>query len=281
MSQYNRAKTLLYDGLCPMCGNAVNALRQLGLLKQVAAVPWEKSGLQDEGLESRIRSELLLRDSETGQVLGGFSAVTELMRLTPAYRLLGTVLKFPPLAWLGERLYKIISLNRRILSPPNTGGMACACDPPFHLGYRIGFILILLFLNLVGCYSFVAGAQPVWLAFMGVWVFWNIPFVMLWLVCLFALRKRLGVVVEQTGVLMGLMGLAFIVFNSLVALLVHLNWVAAKVLDPFLMIYCLLMYWGLFRSFRKRSQALALPVWVPICWIAFTLGFPIFLFSLS
>lgn len=275
MPQPDHTKTLLYDGLCPMCGNAVNTLRQLGLLKQVAAVPWQESGLQDEVLESRIRSELLLRDSETGHVVGGFSAILELMRLTPAYRLPATVLKFPPLAWLGERVYKTISLNRRILSPPNTGGMACACDPPFHFGYRMGFILLLLLLNLVGCYSFVAGAQPVWLAFSAAVLLWNAPFLLLWLICCLFLRSRFWVVVEQSCVLMGLMGIAFIGFNSLVALLVNLKGSSLKFIDPLLMIFCLLLYGFLFRAFKRRSDALALPFWVPLNWLSFSLVIPV------
>lgn len=286
MSQVTPHKTLLYDGHCPMCCNAVNALKQWKLLNGVQALPWDESGLQDKALEARIRSELLLRDDQTGQVWGGFQVITELMSLASFYQAplypglgLAVILKWPPVAWAGERVYKTIALNRRLLSPPNTGGLACACDPPFHPGYRVLLIGVLLLLNLVGCYSFVAGAKPVWLALLGSALFWNFPFLLLWLVCLLFLFKRVLVVVEQSLVLMGMMGLALMVFNSLLALLMRFNMMTVQMLDPALMIYCLLMYWALFYCFRKRSQALALPFWVPIFWLFVSFGFPIFLLN--
>lgn len=283
-SDFNQAdsnqanQTLLYDGHCPMCRKAVETLRQWKLLNGVKALAWDDSGLHDEALANRIRSELLLRNNTSGTVVGGFSAITALMRFTLLYGWLGFLFQIPPLSWLGQLFYKTIALNRRILSPPNTGGMACSCDPPPHRGYKLVLITMLLLLNLMGCYSFVAGAQPVWLALSGSALLWNLPFLLLWLLALVLLRSRFKVVLEQSVVLMGLMGAAFIGFNTLLAFLIRLPGFSA---DLFLMAFCLLLYWLLFRAFRVRSQALALPLWIPMCWLTLSLGLPILLLLLA
>jgi predicted DCC family thiol-disulfide oxidoreductase YuxK len=272
-------QVLLFDGDCPMCQGAVLWLEKAGLLKVIEARSWQSEGLLDPDLTERIRVELLLWDRDSSQVKGGFSALMALMRVTPAYRWLAGLLGLPPLLWLGEHAYKTVSLNRRILSPPNTGGMACACDPPFHLGYRVTLYGACLLLNLLGCTGLLlillASQEPVSTGMSGftgslsalvrAMLVLNAPIGVLWLGGLLTIPRRWRALFQQTLVLMGESGILLLVLDGLWLLLKRFQ--MADGLNNALFGVLSLAFIGLlFWDLRKRLKALGLPMGLAILW---------------
>ncbi len=263
-----------------MCQGAVHWLEKGGLLTQVEARSWQVEGLSDPDLLERIRAELLLLDRDSMQVKGGFSALVALMRTTPTYRWLCGMLGLPPILWLAEHAYKTVALNRRILSPPNTGGMACACDPPFHLGYRVTLYGACLLLNLLGSSGLLlilcATQEPVssrgsLIDLVRTILVLNVPIGILWLGGLFTVRHRWRILSQQALMLVGEVGLLLLVLSGF--------W---WVLKPFQTADGIknLLFFGLslaligllFGDLLKRFKALRLPAGLAILWLVSVAG---------
>lgn len=136
---------LVYDGDCPLCIAAVNALVRAGLVARDAVRPYQE--LEGEAAQvlwdAGIRNEMAAYDPASGRVWSGVRALLYAMRasrLGPVVR----VLELPPITALLSLGYRLVSYNRRILAPREPGTVRCACDPDFHAGYRIGLVAILL-----------------------------------------------------------------------------------------------------------------------------------------
>lgn len=104
--------TCYFDGQCGMCRRTVRALGALDWfgrlqIKDMTAVPAAELPVSMEiamtGMPMRTRD---------GQVLVGFAAVRRALSQTIAGPL-GWVLYVPGIAWVGERVYRIIARNRR------------------------------------------------------------------------------------------------------------------------------------------------------------------------
>jgi predicted DCC family thiol-disulfide oxidoreductase YuxK len=129
---------LFYDALCPICTRSVEALERRGLLARARALPLDEApsrGVAPADCDG-LRSEMLLYSTETREAFKGFDALLKLLEAHRKAAILLPVLKTRPARWLGGLLYRAMSLNRRILSPPANSGVACACDPPFDFRYR-------------------------------------------------------------------------------------------------------------------------------------------------
>jgi predicted DCC family thiol-disulfide oxidoreductase YuxK len=137
---------LFFDPICPLCTRSVELLRRRGLLEKAEARPLDQAeslGLTEAEVEG-VRSEMLLRSRVTGESLRGFDALVKLLAIHGTCRFLAATAAVPPLRALGRAAYRLVALNRRILSPPATRGVACACDPPFRWGWRVALLVALL-----------------------------------------------------------------------------------------------------------------------------------------
>lgn len=136
--------TLYYDGLCPMCRGSVRFLDRLGLLRDVLVEDGNATEDLTAEQKERLRTAILLGEAGSGQLLGGASAVFELARIHGRIGALRWLVARWPFSRLADLLYCFVALNRRILSPPATGGMACACDPPYRPPYRAALLVVLV-----------------------------------------------------------------------------------------------------------------------------------------
>lgn len=137
---------LLYDALCPMCLKGVETLRRRGLLENAEPRPLDDApglGLPEADVEA-LRSEMILWSRVSRTSSRGFDAVLRLLEVHGRGRLLRALARVPLFKALGSGLYQLVSRNRRILSPPATGGAACECDPPFRAGWRAALLVSLL-----------------------------------------------------------------------------------------------------------------------------------------
>jgi len=139
-----------------MCVGSVEVLRRRELLERAEAHPLDEApgfGLSDEECDA-LRGEMILHSRETGESLRGFDAIMKLLELHDRMKLLVRVSAMPALRTLGKATYKLVSMNRRIISPPNTGGVSCDCDPPFQLRWRVGLFLLVVGVALVGTFLY-------------------------------------------------------------------------------------------------------------------------------
>jgi predicted DCC family thiol-disulfide oxidoreductase YuxK len=147
---------LFYDPLCPMCVGSVELLRRRKLLERAEARPLDEAadfGLSAEDCDA-LRGEMILHSRETGESLRGYDALIRLLELHGRLKALVRVSAIPPLRALGKIAYRLLSMNRRIISPPNNRGVACDCDPPFQLRWRVGFFVLLMGVALVGTFFY-------------------------------------------------------------------------------------------------------------------------------
>ena len=149
-------RILFYDAICPFCVASLGKLRRLGLLERVEAVPLEEAGsrgLPPERVEG-LRSEMLLWSRRTGETASGFEVILKLLEVhgrAPALRALGASRIGRT---LGQAVYRLVSLNRRIITPAATRGIACECDPPYHAGSRAALFSILVLIAVGGSFLY-------------------------------------------------------------------------------------------------------------------------------
>ena len=143
---------LFYDPICPMCVRSVEMLRRRKLLQKAQAHSLQEA--RDLGLSEKecdaLRGEMVLHSPKTKESLRGYDAILKLLELHGRMSFLVHTGSIPPLRALGRVAYRLVSMNRRIISPPSTQGVACDCDPPFLLRWRVGLFLLLVGVALGG-----------------------------------------------------------------------------------------------------------------------------------
>jgi predicted DCC family thiol-disulfide oxidoreductase YuxK len=259
---------LLYDGDCPMCRGAVKLLERLGLARAISIRPWPQTDLPSEDLAERIRSEILLCEPDTREVLGGVQVLIRLLELHSRWRWLAPLLKWPPASRLLSVLYRTIALNRRILSPPPHRSLPCACDPPENPGARRQFYLALLLFTLIGMAAFAlaVSGQPSertgdvfqWIA-TALLLGW-IPS---WLVGLLLFTGRMRELIQQSLVVSAISGI-WLLGLSPVIWIVRLAGVLDVSMAPvgFLIAIAAMDY-----SLMRRLRTLGFPGWLHGVWL--------------
>lgn len=106
---------LIFDGECSFCSSFVDWLDG-SLAAAPTAVPYQRADLEGYGLSVKeAASQVWL--ITPGKQFGGASAVTEMLRRQPgaAYRFAGWALQAPPLSWVADGVYWIVSRLRNVL----------------------------------------------------------------------------------------------------------------------------------------------------------------------
>lgn len=139
----NASKVLIYDNDCPLCKAYTSAFVQTGLLplsgrQHFNTVDPDIFKLVD--LE-KCNNEIPLVDVSNKKVWYGIDALLEIIgEKIPVLKKWGN---FPPIKWFLQRLYKLISYNRKVIvAIPATNGYDCS--PQFQLFYRVILLLLLL-----------------------------------------------------------------------------------------------------------------------------------------
>ncbi len=106
---------LIFDGDCSFCSSCVDWLES-NLPAMPAAVPFQWADLDAYGLSlAEAQSQVWLITPE--RHYGGAAAVTAMLRHQPesVYRFLGWILQAPPLSWLADAAYWVVSRLRHVL----------------------------------------------------------------------------------------------------------------------------------------------------------------------
>ena len=141
------AKILLYDDYCPLCTWYSGLFVKYRLLKPENRVPFSKADI--EILTSidieRGKDEIPLFDTKTGRTLYGIDSLLEILsQNSPAIKSIGN---YTPVKWFLQKLYKLISYNRKVIVAKKCGSGSFDCSPGFNVFYRVLFMILFLFFN--------------------------------------------------------------------------------------------------------------------------------------
>jgi len=132
-----------YDGDCGLCRGWVVVLARLCIVPRERLAPFQSFDEELAGrlLDANVHNELAVLDPESGEVRSGVDGLLWAFEGSWLSPLLGLARPVPVRAML-RVLYRLVAYNRRVLSPVRGGGIRCACDPDFHLGLRLAFVLL-------------------------------------------------------------------------------------------------------------------------------------------
>jgi hypothetical protein len=139
---------LLIDADCPMCRLYGNAFEAKGLIEKGTCSPYQTIDLSIANLVdmNRAKNEIAFVNTLNNEVIYGLDAFNVI--LCNAYPILKPFSNLKALDWIGRKLYRFISTNRKVIVPAKVLGNDCT--PTLNAKYRLIYIiLIALFSSLV------------------------------------------------------------------------------------------------------------------------------------
>lgn len=135
-------KAIIYDDQCPMCVAYTSGFVKWGILKKENRVSF--STLHETGYTAQIdpersRREIPLVDMNGGQTLYGVDALLYL--LSQRIPLIKTVGEWKPVYWFVNRIYRLVSFNRRVIVGSRFVATQVDCAPAYNIKYRILFLV--------------------------------------------------------------------------------------------------------------------------------------------
>ncbi len=265
---------LLYDGRCPMCLSTVKMLERCKLLVHAEAVDGNLAEDIPEAVRSTLRSVLVLYDRASGEALHGIHGLIRLARLHGRFGWITGPLGFSAFAKVAEVAYKLVSLNRRVLSPPPNATMRCDCDPPPRPGYRVALLILLMAAGagvaaLYGTTLDLLRSEETSTALRGALRLataagagWAVNF----LLFAFLLRRRFREFVEQSLVVMTVGAVCLLPFVPLNLVALWLDRPEPGTTAILVIAHVVHVVIMLLSAFR-RSRNLGFPAWVPWVWL--------------
>ena len=138
---------IVYDESCPLCAAYTSAFVQTGLLQKEGRQSF--STISPELLElidlKKSVNEIPLIDPAKKQVWYGIDALLEILgRKFPFIKRVGNI---GPIKWCLQKIYKLISFNRRVIVAGNQPAGNVDCTPDFNIHYRVLFMSLFLVIN--------------------------------------------------------------------------------------------------------------------------------------
>lgn len=138
-------KTLIYDNECPLCAAYTGVFVKTGLLEKEGRKNFNEvnASLLYKVDKERMHNEIPLIENETGKVWYGIDALLEVLgSKMPLIKKIGHL---QPVKWFLQKLYKLVSYNRKVIVAVPAKGYDCS--PAFNSKYRVIFLLLGLILN--------------------------------------------------------------------------------------------------------------------------------------
>jgi hypothetical protein len=252
-----------------MCQSTTVLLGRLGMTEGVTVQPWQEAGIDDSSLSERIRAEILLLDLHDSKVYGGLDALIRLCESQPRWQWLGAILKLPVLHFLAMGVYQTIAQNRRIVSPIPPRPIPCSCDPPENPAARSRFYILCVLLYTIGWCVLMLAASRAGLTTLQshLWEILGLSEVVGWLLAVVGLaaffRPYRVAFFQQSMVVLALGGVLFLMVAGLVSLETYF-FGPPLLLSPLLLA---LQPVVMLTVLRRRLRILALPDWMPWCWL--------------
>ena len=140
-------QVLVYDDYCPLCSWYSGLFVRFGLLRAENRIPFSKADIDILTLIDieKGKDEIPFIDIETGVTVYGIDTLLEILGQRASF--VKSIGSLRPIKWFLERLYKLISYNRKVIVAQKCGPGKFDCSPAFNVFYRILFMLVSLFFN--------------------------------------------------------------------------------------------------------------------------------------
>lgn len=140
-------KIIIYDDACPLCAAYTSAFVQTGLIdasgrKDFSHISEELTQLIDT---ERCKSEIPVIEEGTGKVWYGIDGLLEI--LGQKYPLVKKAGQVRPVKWMLNKLYRLISYNRRVIVARKATPGNFDCTPQLNTRYRFIFMALFLCFN--------------------------------------------------------------------------------------------------------------------------------------
>ena len=139
---------LLIDADCPMCRLYGNAFEAKGLIEKGTCSPYQTIDVSIANIVdmNRAKNEIAFVNTLNNEVMYGLDAFKVI--LINAYPILKPFSNLNVIDWIGRKLYRFVSTNRKVIVPAKVSGNDCT--PTLNVKYRLVYILfIVLFLTVI------------------------------------------------------------------------------------------------------------------------------------
>jgi hypothetical protein len=143
---------LLIDADCPVCRLYGNAFETKGLIEKGTCSPYQTIDLSIANLVdmNRAKNEIAFVNTENNEVVYGIEAFKVI--LSNSFPRLETILNLKPIDWLGRKLYRFISTNRKVIIPAKPSGNDCT--PILNVKYRVVYTLFVAIFSSLIIYNY-------------------------------------------------------------------------------------------------------------------------------
>lgn len=143
---------LLIDADCPMCRLYGNAFEAKGLIERGTCSPYQTIDLSIANLldMNRAKNEIAFVNIENNEVVYGLEAFKVI--LSNSFPRLKTLLNLKPIDWLGRKLYRFISTNRKVIIPAKSSGNDCT--PTLNVKYCVAYMLFVAIFSSLIIYNY-------------------------------------------------------------------------------------------------------------------------------
>jgi hypothetical protein len=149
---------LLIDADCPMCRLYGNAFEVKGLIEKGTCSPYQTIDLPIANLVdmNRAKNEIAFVNTLNSEVVYGLDAFKVI--ITNAYPILKPFSNLKALDWIGKKLYRFISTNRKVIVPAKIAVDAKVnnCNPALNVKYRLMYILFVALFSSLIIYNYSA-----------------------------------------------------------------------------------------------------------------------------
>ena len=133
--------TLIFDGECPMCSMYSSVLVKSGMMDPEDNQAYNEAAKQ--GLPNvdwrRARNEIALLNHRDNSVTYGVKSIVAILGNNSLA--LRWLFRIPLVHYLAEKLYFLISYNRRVIMPGKRSGSPDLCIPELNYPYRMAYII--------------------------------------------------------------------------------------------------------------------------------------------
>ena len=109
-----RPYTLVYDGLCRMCGRLARLLQRWDTHRQVEVVPSQATGVMARfpWIPASAYAQAIQLVGPGGETWQGAAAVEQLLGILPRGRWIGWIFHVPFVRGIADRIYRWVARNR-------------------------------------------------------------------------------------------------------------------------------------------------------------------------
>ncbi len=135
-------KVMVYDDNCPLCNAYTSAFVKIGLLEANGRKAFSQAtdSIMCKLDTHKSKNEIPLLDTTTNQTWYGLDAMLEVISVK--FPLVKRVANIAPVKWCLQRLYKLISYNRKVIVAVPKTNSKYDCTPDFNAKYRFVFLIL-------------------------------------------------------------------------------------------------------------------------------------------